>query len=324
MSLLSKWLAAAPPDAVVEIAPEAVSVAVLGTRGSDAVIQAYAVEPLPAGAVQPALTGHNVLDRAAVTAALGAACQRAGIRPRRVALLIPDPVARVSLLRFDNVPARREDLEQLLQWQLRKSAPFPVDEAVITYSAGAASGGGGEFVVALARRDVVREYESVCEHHGMHAGLVDLVTLNVVNLFLSHAGAPVGDWLVVHVRPSYASIVLMRGQDVIFFRSRAEGEEERLEDVVHQTAMYYEDRLEGRGFTRVFLGGIGNAAGTGGGSLDAVRRNLEERLGARVEAIDPTVVAAPLDRIALTPAMNAALAPLVGMLLRSRQETVGA
>ena len=320
MSILSSWLAAAPPDAAVEIAPEGVSVAVLAARGGQAVLQAYATEPLPAGAVQPSLAAHNITDRATVTAALRNACERAGIRPKRVALLIPDQAARVALVRFDTVPSRRDDLDQLLHWQLRKSAPFPIEEGVVTYSPGATVEGGREFIVELARRDIVREYEGVCEEQGMHAGLVDLSTLGVVNLFAGSGTPPAGDWLVVHVRPTYTSIALMRGPDLIFFRSRAEGDEDGLADVVHQTAMYYEDRLQGRGFNRVLLGGVGRVAG----SLDAVRRSLEERLRARVEPIDPTAMAMPADRISVTPELMAVLAPLVGVMLRTRQEAVGA
>jgi Tfp pilus assembly PilM family ATPase len=320
MSLLASWLASPPPDAAVEISPESVSVAVLGSRGGEAVIQAHAAEPLPAGAVDPSLTVHNVVDRAVVSAALGAACQKAGVRPKRVALVIPDLAARVSLVRFDTVPARREDLDQLLQWQLRKSAPFPIEEGVVTYSASARSGAAGEFVVEIARRDIIREYEAVCEDQGMYAGLVDLSTMSVVNLFLSEAPAPAGDWLVVHMRPTYTSIALMRGQQLIFFRSRAEGDEDRLEDVVHQTAMYYQDRLDGQGFTRVLLGGSGRASG----SLDAARRSLEDRLGARVEPIDATRAAAPTDRITVSGELSATLAPLVGVLLRTRREAVTA
>jgi Tfp pilus assembly PilM family ATPase len=320
MSLLSTWLAAAAPEAAVEIAPEGVSVAVLARRGADSLIQAYGTAPLPAGAVQPSLTAHNIPDRATVATALRAACDKAGVRPKRVALLIPDLTARVSLVRFDTVPARRDDLDQLLHWQLRKAAPFPIDEGIVTYSSGATLPSGREFVVEVARRDVVREYEGVCDELGMHAGLVDLPTLSVVNLFLAGAAPPSGDWLLVHMRPSYTSIVLMRGSDLIFFRSRAEGDEEPLEDVVHQTAMYYEDRLAGKGFTRVLLGGRGR----GPGSLEAARRSLESRLGASVEAIDPTRAAMPTDRVAMTPELMAALPPLIGMLLRAQREAVSA
>ena len=134
---------------------------------------------------------------------------------------------------------------------MKKSTPFPIEDACVTYSPGARGTDGNEFVVVAARREVVREYESVCEEAGIEAGLVDLATFGVVNLFLS-SGPPAanGDWLVVHMRPEYTSIVILRGEDLIFFRNRAEGDEEALQDVVHQTAMYYQDRLGGRGFTR--------------------------------------------------------------------------
>lgn len=314
---MSRLLASPPPDAAVEITPEGVSVAALGARGDGAVIRSYGIEPLPPGAVQPSLAGPNIANRAPVVAALQAACEKAGIRPRRVALVIPDPVARVSLVPFENVPASRDDFDQLLQWQLKKSSPFPIEDAVITHSAGVARGSGREFVVEVARRDAVREYEAVCEEAGMHAGLVDLSTVSVINLFLSDATAPSGDWLVVHMRPSYTSIALLRGPDLIFFRTRAEGEEEQLESVVHQTAMYYEDRLEGKGLSRVLLGGIAPPEL----SLDAARQGLEERLGASVEWIR---IAPPSDRITVTPGLTAALTPLVGMLMRTQREAMGA
>jgi hypothetical protein len=58
--------------------------------------------------------------------------------------------------------------------------------------------------------------------------------------------------------------------------------------------------------------------------VDAARRDLEARVGTRVEAIDPTRAAASTERISMTADQLAALAPLVGMLLRTRREAVPA
>jgi type IV pilus assembly protein PilM len=318
MSLLASWLASPPLDAAIEIAPEAVSIAVLGGRGQNAVVQGYAVEPMPSGAVVPSLTAVNMLNRDVVVRSLRAACDSVGVRPRRVALVLPDLVGKVSLVRFEQIPARRDDLDQLIRWQMKKSTPFPIDDACVTYSPSSRGGGGDEFVVIAARREIIREYEGVCEEVGIEAGLVDLATFGVVNLFLSSGPAATGDWLVVHMRPEYTSIVILRGEDLIFFRNRAEGDEEALQDVVHQTAMYYQDRLGGRGFSRILLGGLGKTAG----AVDMARRNLEEHMGSVVEPIDPTSGAALTDRIQPTPELMATLSPLVGMLLRTRRETV--
>jgi len=318
MSLLASWLASPPLDAAIEIAPEAVSIAVLGGRGQNAVVQGYAVEPMPSGAVVPSLTAVNMPDREVVARALRAACESVGVRPRRVALVVPDLVGKVSLVRFEQTPARRDDLDQMIRWQMKKSTPFPIEDACVTYSPGSRGNEGNEFVVVAARREVIREYEGVCEEVGIEAGLVDLATLGVVNLFLSAGQAATGDWLVVHMRPEYTSIVILRREDMIFFRNRAEGDEEALQDVVHQTAMYYQDRLGGRGFTRILLGGLGKTQG----AVDMARRNLEEHMGSLVEPIDPTRGATLTDRIQPTPELMATLSPLVGMLLRTRREAV--
>ena len=226
MSILASWLASPPLEAALEISPAAVSVAVLGGRSSNPVVQGYAVEPLPPGAVTPSLTSTNIADPDAVARALDSACQSLGLKPKRVALVIPDVAAKVSLVRFDQTPTRRDDLNQLIRWQVKKSTPFPVDDACLTYTAGAHNAGGSEFVVVVARRETIREYEGVCERIGIEAGLVDISTFAVINLFLSSNLGTAGDWLVVHMRPEYTSIAILRRDDVLFFRNRAEGDAE--------------------------------------------------------------------------------------------------
>jgi Tfp pilus assembly PilM family ATPase len=224
----------------------------------------------------------------------------------------------VSLVRFEQVPTRQTDLDQLVRWQVRKSAPFPIEEAQVSYVPALGHADGQEFLVSLARRDVIHEYEALCAEAGAHAGLVDLATFNVVNVLLAGSAPPANDWLLVNVAADSASIALLRGPHVIFFRNRANDTEGTLADLVHQTAMYYEDRLQGAGFSRVVLSG---AAGGSSrlGDVEQVRHSLEDRLSARVETVDPRAAAALTDRIAAAPALLDSLAPLVGLLLRDRE-----
>jgi Tfp pilus assembly PilM family ATPase len=321
MSLLASWLASPPPEAAVEITPVRVSAATVTSRRTQLAIQSYAVDGLPANAVSASLTTPNIIDRAAVTAALRGVIGRLGSKPARVALIIPDVAAKVSVIRFERVPARRDDLDQLVRWQMRKAAPFPIDDACVTYSPGVrGTDGSGEFVVVMARNDVIRGYEDVCTDAGLHAGLVDIATFAVVNLTLASARTIEGDWLIVHRRPEYTSIAIVRGGDLIFFRNRPEEDEESLTDVVHQTAMYYQDRLAGQGFARVLLGGSSGA----GGAVDRLHQSLQERLGTVVESIDPTSAATLPDRISATSELIDALSPLTGVLLRTRVEAMSA
>ena len=160
----------------------------------------------------------------------------------------------------------------------------------------------------------------MCNEAKVYAGLVDVSTVGILNLLLGGSDVPQADWLVVHLRPDYTSIVIMRGEHVIFFRNRPEGDQASIADLVHQTAMYYQDRLQGQRFARVFLGGSGRV----GGAVDSARKNLEERLGVSVEPIDPSQTATFTDRIAVTPDLMDVLGPLVGMAFRTRAETVTA
>jgi type IV pilus assembly protein PilM len=230
-----------------------------------------------------------------------------------VSLVVPDTIARVSLVRFESVPARAGDLDELIRWQVKKTTPFPLDDAVIGYTPGLSTPGAHEFVVTVARRDVIQQYERACELAGAHAGIVDLATFNVVNAVLAPAGAVTGDWLLVHAAPSYVSLAVLRDGHLIFYRTRGEESEGSVADLVHQTAMYYEDRLQGQRFSRVLLSGGSTVAGA-----DHLRRELSERLGLDVVAVDPFHAASPAARLGASPSLADALAPGIGILLRER------
>ena len=102
------WLSPPGPDAAVDISAERVSVATLTAKAGRPTLTALATEPLPAGAVTPSMLATNISNAGAVTAALERCFERVGVRPRRVALVLPDLCAKVSLVRFDAVPPDRK------------------------------------------------------------------------------------------------------------------------------------------------------------------------------------------------------------------------
>ena len=306
------------PPAALEIAANRVSGASMEWRGTQPVVSAHAIEFLPDGALVPSLTAHNTHDRAAVSAAIGSVLERIG-RPRRLGLIVPDVVAKVSIVRFAQVPARAQDLDSLIRWQVKKTTPFPTEDAQVSYTPGATSADGQDFLVSLARRDIVEEYEALCAGAGASAGIVDLATFNIANAVLAGSTPPTGDWLLVNVAADYVSIALLRGPHLIFFRNRAAESEGTLPDLVHQTAMYYEDRLQGVGLSRVVLAGAAENGARQAGDVDQLRRSLEDRLRTPVENVDPRPAAALTDRITAAPALLDTLSPLVGLLLRHRE-----
>jgi type IV pilus assembly protein PilM len=321
MSLLSSLFAPPRPMVAIEFSATNVTVVRLAANGSSPALAGFATEPLPAGSLKPALNTANVVDRTAVLDALRRACDGAGVRAGHAAVVVPDPVGKVSLLRFEQVPAKTADLTELIRWQVRKSVPFPIEDAQLTFAQGAIVDGAREFVVVLARRDIIAEFETLARDAGVAAGVVDLATFNLVNAALAAGGTPSGDWLLVHVASDYLTLAVLRQSDLILLRHRGAEDATSLADIVHQTSMYYEDRLRGAGFDRVILAGSGRAAsGTQGEgtNVEAIRRELETRLQTRVEPIDPRPAITLTDRIGATPALLDTLAPAVGVLLRER------
>jgi Tfp pilus assembly PilM family ATPase len=296
----------------VEITARRVTVVGLVPAGGRPRVAAQASEPLAEGVIAPGLSAPNVLQPQVAAEALRQAIARAGLESaRRTALVLSDSVARVSLLGFEAIPARAAELDELVRWQLRKATPFPLEDAQVTHFPAAVQGTTTMLAAVVARREVIAEYEAVAAAAGLHAGLVDLASFNVMNAAIAAGIAPAADWLFVHHAPDRTTLAILRGASLLFYRHRTAVDDEPLGALVHQTAMYHEDRLGGGAFARVLVSGEG-----GGG--DAVRAEIGARLGVEVAAIDVRGAAALDERLGASAEMLDALAAPIGILIRDR------
>lgn len=311
-----RLLAPHPPSIAFEIAAGRVTVAEIAVQGGETVVSACASEPLPDDAVTPSLSGPNVPDAGVVTAALRRACDKAGVRPpKRAALIVPDTIARVSLLTFEDLPARAADVDHLVRWQVRKTTPFPIEEARVAPVVTQRAPGATTVAAVVARQAAIREYEHAVEGLGTHVGMVDVASFNVLNAILAAGNAPADDWLLVCLARESTTLAIIRQGSLVFYRHRLAVDDEPVGVLVHQTAMYHEDRLGGTAFSRVWL--CGSAWVAGGG--DAVRREVSERLGVQADAVDVRAAATLRDRITPGPDALDALAAPLGALLRDRK-----
>ncbi len=305
------WFAPAPPSIAVEVTSRRVTVASVSGGRARPTVGAFASERLPDGAVTPALTGANVVSPDDVAAALRRALGQAGLRSaRRAALVVPDNVARVSLITLTEVPARPADLDTILRWQLRKSLPFAIDEARVSNFVAHVDGSSTTFATVAAREDVLTQYEAVMSALDIHAGIVDLGSFNVVNAILA-GGRLDGDALVVCLAPESTTLVILRDGQLMFCRQRAAANDEPLDTLVHQTSMYHRDRLEGTAFRHVFLAGAASQMAESAGA----RAQIEQRLGLSVQEVDVRPLVGLAGR-PLTAADLDALAAPVGVILR--------
>jgi Tfp pilus assembly PilM family ATPase len=309
-------MVSAPPAVAIELAAGRVTVAEFSGSAASPAISAFASEPIPREALVPALAGPNMGQPQAVANALRVALDRAGLRSlRRAALIVPDTVARVSMLRFDEVPKSAADFDQLIRLQLKKSTPFPMEEAQLSYVPAHMDGQATVMAVTVARRDVIAQYEAVAAAVGVHTGLVDIASFNVMNALIGTGSVPSADCLLVCLSAEASTLAILRGDTLLFYRHRGNVDDEPLGSLVHQTAMYHEDRLAGSRFNRIWLCGGAYAAG----GADRVSAEISARLDVPVEAVDVRRAATLRSRIDVTPDVLDALAAPVGVLLRERR-----
>ena len=308
---LSRLFAAPAPSAGIEIAADRVTGVVLDRERR---VAAAVSRPLPAGAVVPAVNAANLVEPDTVRDVVREVRESLPGAPRRLALVVPDSAAKVSLLRFDKVPARAADLDQLVRWKARKTAPFRIEDAQLSCAPGApVDGGGRELVVSLMRRDIVEEYEGACAGAGGHAGVVDLASFGLINAVLAADPPAEADWLLVHAAAGYLSIAIVRLGHLVLFRHRpaGDGDDDALVDLVHQTTMYYEDRLGGGGYGRVLLA----LSTEGADDRDAAHlgRLVERQLDT---AVTPIAAAPSAEAQRAAGALPDVVAATAGLLLR--------
>ena len=88
------------------------------------------------------------------------ALEQVGGHSRDVIAILPDAAVRVVLLDFDTLPDKPKEAEGVVRFRLRKSLPFDVDKAAVSYHA-QTTPVGVRVIAAVCLNNVVQDYEGV-------------------------------------------------------------------------------------------------------------------------------------------------------------------
>ena len=123
------------------------------------------------GAIAPGLNGPNVLDGGALRDAIRGALDGISGKSRDVIVVLPDAAIRVLLLDFETLPASTQETDQVIRFRLKKSLPFDVEQAALSWEVHR-DNGIVRAVAAVSPRSIVEEYERVFVDAGYSAGVV--------------------------------------------------------------------------------------------------------------------------------------------------------
>ena len=243
------------PAVACEIRPEGVVAARSSQRGGE---MTMAFASLSAGAVLPGLKVPNLGDARAVRLAVESALGDIGVRNGAVTVVVPDAAARVLLLDFDTLPAKRTEALSVVRFRLRKMVPFDVEGSSVSYQVMTQRNGQLEVLVTVMPGDVLEEYESVVREAGFDPGAVLPSTLA--------AAAAVdgrGATLMVNYNGASVTTAVTQGEEMLLHRSmdlpyEPMAHEEEMAQAVITALAWYEDTLRGTPAT-IYYAGPGGA-----------------------------------------------------------------
>ncbi len=263
---VSRWLDAIPhPPVAMEISPDRVAVARWSRSGAP---DAFAVELFPPGTVVPSAVETNLVNSGAAKNAVAKACERVRTRTEDVALILPDPVIRVFVQRFEDFPRSPEEAIPLLRWKLKKSVPFEADETILSYFRQAPREAGVDIVTALARLRIIKEYESLAEGVGLLPGVVLSSTLAALSLL--DGNRPI---LLARISGSALTTAIVRSGLLCGYRCTelpAHGANltpQMLLEEIFPVAAYYQDTWN-EGIASVRIAGLGIRLGEFAGPME--------------------------------------------------------
>lgn len=253
---MSKLSSRSKPKLACEVASDRVLAARVAERGD--IIEMCAAGELSPGSLVPDLTEANLRNRSGVSKAIRETLGAISGRSRDVIAVLPDTAVRVALLDFETLPTNRQEAEGVVRFRLKKSLPFDVEKAKVSYHTQTATG-GLRVIAAVALTSVIEDYESAFREAGYTPGVV-------LPSMLAALGAtqPEKPTMVVKVDARTASIAILQGQHLLLFRTleNAWGAKitgEQLGEEVYPSIVFFQDTYH-LNLEQIFVAGLADSA----------------------------------------------------------------
>jgi type IV pilus assembly protein PilM len=246
----------ARPRIACEIAADRVFAARIADNGTR--LDAYSGRELPVGSVVPDLIEANLRQRSDVASSIRSVLESLS-SGRDVVAVLPDAAVRVVLLDFDALSTNRQEAESIVRFRLKKSLPFDVDKAKVSYHA-QTSGQGVRVIVAVALSSVVDDYEAAFRDAGYTPGVV--LPSMLAALGAADAGRPT---LVVKVDARTIGIAILDNNQMLLFRTLENTRGvtitgEQLAEEVYPSVVFFQDTYS-LNIERIFVAGVPETSG---------------------------------------------------------------
>lgn len=222
-------------------------------------LEASAARELAPGSVVPDLVENNLRQRAAVRDGIESALGDVAGRSKDVIAIVPDAAVRVMLVEFDTLPSDHDEALGVVRFRLKKSLPFDVEKAKVSYHAQKFSD-EVRVVAAVALGSVIEDYEAAFRDAGFNPGVVLPSTLAAL-------GAADGrrPTLVVKVDAHTTSIAILNEGQLQLFRTLENTRGvtisgEQLAEEVYPSVVFFQDTYH-LNIEHIYVAGLPESGG---------------------------------------------------------------
>ncbi len=242
-----------PPSHLFELSEAGLAFAQGGETG---------FEPFEAGTLVPSPVEDNILRADAILSTIHRLAPAAHAKKRKpAAVILPDYAARVTVLDFDSFPQAAEEQASLVRFRVKKTIPFDIDSAAVSYFVQPAPSGQKkvEVLAVTVALEVIARYEALFRSAGFHPGVITTSAIAALNLHKPEAIA-----VLAKLSGHALTVAVIAGVVIKLFRcvSIEETSADEVLAVLHPTFAYVEDELK-QPVSKLILCGIPQDAAAG-------------------------------------------------------------
>ena len=238
--LISKLMGAtAPPLVGVDIGSSSIKVLQLGRSGSDYRVEAFALEPVPEGAVSEGA----ISDPDSVAEVVKRAVKRSGTKARNCAMAVSGAAVISKIINLSS-DLSEDDIEAQIEVEANQYIPYPREEVSLDFEVLGPSPRNAELVeilLAASKTEHVDMRREVAELAGLNVTVVDVESFAIANAFdlvRKRAGIDESETIgVLNMGSSASTLIALRGNRSIYSREHSFGGQQLVEECMRRYGM---------------------------------------------------------------------------------------
>lgn len=238
--ILAKLLGSAPPPLIgIDIGSSSVKLIQLSNSGKNYRVEAFAVEPVPEGAVSEGV----ISEPEQIADSIKKAIQRGGFKAKNCAMAVSGSAVITKII---NLPSdlSEEDIEGQIEVEAGQYIPFPREEVSLDFEVMGPSPRNAdllEILLAASKTEHVDTRLEVAELVGLSVSVVDVEAYAIANAFglvRKATGMDEAETIgVLNIGSTVSSMIVLRGDRSIYSREHNFGGHQLIEECMRRYGM---------------------------------------------------------------------------------------